>query len=89
MPDKELLELGFIDTSYIEEDNYFREFTLERENFKIEVSGISIVEIKFPITGWITVPNCKNIQDLKELIRLFSLPLQKQALVKIRLVKNK
>lgn len=70
--EKELLELGFIDTSYVEEENVFTEFTLTTEKFKIEISGDSNVEIHFHFKDWIDVPNCKTLYDLKHLIRLFS-----------------
>lgn len=71
MNKKELLELGFVDTSYVEEEIDYTEFTLTTENFKIEISGIDNVEIDFNGLGWIDVPNCKTIEDLKQLIRLF------------------
>ncbi len=69
---KELLELGFIDTSYTEDGINFTEFTLTKDKFKIEISGINLVEIHFLVIGWVGVPNCKTIDDLKQLIRLFS-----------------
>ena len=71
MNKKELLELGFIDTSYSEEGINFTEFTFTTENFTIEILGIDLVEIKFLSIGWVEVPNCKSIDDLKHLIRLF------------------
>jgi hypothetical protein len=69
---KELFELGFIDTSYTEDKVHFTEFTLTKEKFSIEISGINLVEIHFLVIGWVDVPNCKTIDDLKQLIRLFS-----------------
>lgn len=71
MNSNQLLELGFIDTSYIEDGENFTEFTLTKDKFKIEVSGIDSVDIHFLVIGWVQVPNCKTIEDLKELIRLF------------------
>ena len=71
MNSKELLELGFIDTSYVEEKENFTEFTLTTSKFEIQVSGIDKVEIKFLYIGWVDVPNCKTIEDIKHLIRLF------------------
>ena len=68
----ELLKLGFIDTSYQEDENIFTEFTLITEKFKIEISGEDNVEIQFIYNGWIDVPNCKTLDDLKHLIKLFS-----------------
>ena len=72
MNEKELLELGFVDTSYVEEGINYTQHNLYTEKFIIEVSGINLVEIDFKVNGWVTVPNCKTISDLKELIRLFS-----------------
>ena len=72
MNPNKLLELGFIDTSYSEDEIEFTEHTLTTENFKIEISGLDNVEIKFTSLGWIDVPNCKSVEDLKELIRLFN-----------------
>jgi hypothetical protein len=71
MNQNELLELGFIDTSYTEDGIDFTEFTLTKEKFIIEVSGIDNVEIKLSCGFWNDVPNCKTIEDLKQLIKLF------------------
>jgi len=71
MTDKELLDLGFKDNSFFDDGIRFTEFELMTEKFKIEITGISRVEIKFPDTGWIGVPNCNTIEDLKLLIKLF------------------
>ena len=46
MKKSDLIKLGFKETSYIEEDIHFTEFTLETESFVIQVSGIDDVEIK-------------------------------------------
>lgn len=73
MNEKELLELGFIDTSYTEDKIDFTEHTLTKETFSIEISGIDSVEIKFVGISWVDVPNCKTIEDLKQLIRLFNI----------------
>lgn len=72
MNQKELILLGFIDTSYQEEDIFFTEFTLKNENFEIQISGIENVEIKLEGGFWNQVPNCKTIEDLKQLIKLFT-----------------
>ena len=72
MNEKELLELGFIDTSYLEENEKFTEFTLKNENFEIQISRIENVEIKLENGFWNQVPNCKTIEDLKQLIKLFT-----------------
>lgn len=71
MNSNELLELGFIDTSYVEENENFTEFTLTTSNIEIQVSGIDNVEMKFLYVGWVDVSNCKTIEDIKHLIRLF------------------
>ena len=72
MNEKELLELGFKDNSYTDDEgNRFTEFYLQNNNFQISVMGIDLVEICLQ-TYWIEVSNCKKISDLKELIRLFS-----------------
>ena len=68
---KAIDELGFIETSYEEEDIVFTQFTLTTEKFVIDISGLDLVEIKFVAIGWLDVPNCKTIEDLKQLIRLF------------------
>lgn len=72
MNEKELLDLGFIDTSYSEEGIDFTEFKLSNEKFTIEISGLDLVEMSFVGLGWIEVPNCKTIEDLKCLIKLFN-----------------
>jgi hypothetical protein len=72
MNQKELILLGFIDTSYQEEHIFFTEFTLKNENFEIQISGIENVEIKLENGFWNQVPNCKTIEDLKQLIKLFT-----------------
>jgi len=66
MSDKELIKLGFKDVSYTYDGTEFREFTKDN----ICISGINFVEIKLNEV-WSHVPNCKNVDDLKELIRLF------------------
>lgn len=71
MKKSDLIKLGFKETSYIEEEIHFTKFTLETESFVIQVSGIDDVEIKID-DNWIDVPNCKTINQLKQLIKLFS-----------------
>lgn len=72
MKKSDLIKIGFKDTSYIEEDIHFTEFTLETESFVIQVSDIDDVEIKVADNDWLFVPNCKTINQLKQLIKLFS-----------------
>lgn len=74
MNEKELIKLGFVNTSYVEEDILFTEYTLKHnDGFTIMVSGLNLTEI-FIYEQWITVPNCKNITDVTKLIELFKLP---------------
>ena len=75
MEELKLLELGFKNTSYVdEENNSFTEFTLEHEDgFKIQISGLHYTEIYVEKT-WIKFPCCQRINDVIELINLFKLP---------------
>ena len=65
-----LLKRGFVDTSFEYEGEHFSEFTLKLPEMTIQISGIDLVEISTP-NDWLTVPNCKTIKDLDNLIRLF------------------
>ena len=65
-----LLKRGFVDTSYDYEGDHFSEFTLQLQDLTIMISGIDLVEIGTH-SDWLTVPNCKTIKDLDDLIRLF------------------
>jgi len=68
MKKEELLELGFVDTSYADVE----QFTLDVSEFAvIETYGDSVVDICV-FDHWISVPNCKTIEDMKNLINLFS-----------------
>lgn len=74
MKEEDLIKIGFINTSYVEEDILFTEYTLNHEDgFTIMVSGLNLTEI-YVNENWITVPNCKNIIDVTKLIELFKLP---------------
>ena len=66
----ELLKRGFVDTSCDYEGDHFSEFTLQLQDLTIMISGIDLVEIGTH-SDWLTVPNCKTIKDLDNLIRLF------------------
>ena len=67
MKKEELLALGFKDTTYTD----FEQFTLEINEFaQIETYGNAVDICIFG--DWINVPNCKNIADMKNLIKLFS-----------------
>jgi len=68
MKKEELLNLGFKDTSYAD----LEQFTLEINEFaQIETYGDSVVDICV-FDHWISVPNCQTIEDMKNLIKLFS-----------------
>ena len=68
MKKEELLELGFVDTSYAD----IEQFTLKINEFaQVETCGDSVVDICV-FDHWISVPNCKTIEDMKNLIKLFS-----------------
>ena len=68
MKKEELLNLGFVDTSYAD----IEQFTLEINEFaQVETYGDSVVDICV-FDHWISVPNCKTIEDMKNLIKLFS-----------------
>lgn len=70
MKQKQLLALGFKDTSS-PEDEIFNDYTYSKPELGINVYGDNLVDIC--IRGhWVEVPNCKTIADLKELIRLFT-----------------
>ena len=70
MKEKQLLALGFKDTSS-PDGSIFNDYTYSAEEFTINVYGDNIVEIKIGLQ-WSEVPNCKTIADIKHLIRLFS-----------------
>ncbi|MEN9655237.1 MAG: hypothetical protein RL311_145 [Bacteroidota bacterium] len=73
MRPKQLLALGFINTSYIDDEEIeYTQFDLKTENFNIQVSGVNFVKMKLPYVDWFTVPNCKTILDVECLIKLFS-----------------
>ena len=71
MEKEALLKRGFVDTSLDYNGEHFSEFTLQLQDKTILISGIDLVEIATH-RDWLTVPNCKTIKDLDDLIRLFS-----------------
>ena len=74
MKEEDLIKLGFVNTSYVEDDILFTEYTLKhQDSFTIMVSGLNLTEI-FIDENWITVTNCKDITDVTKLIELFKLP---------------
>ena len=74
MKKEELLELGFKETSYTDEEgNTFTEFMLETDdNFKILVSGDDYLEL-YTDGIWITRPYWNTIEAVKKLINIFSI----------------
>ena len=73
MEKQALLKRGFVENSWTDEGETFTEYKLLIGDFVILISGISLVEISLREAGcqWLTVPNCKTIKDLDNLIRLF------------------
>ena len=76
MKTKDLLELGFADKSYTDEEgNFFSEFVLEHtDGFTVAVSGEDFVEICLG-GEWSLVPGCETIEGIKALISLFEFKL--------------
>jgi hypothetical protein len=70
---KTLLSLGFKKNELIIEDDTFTEYIIGNDKIGIEISGISLVELTVGKGIFITVPNCKTIDDLKSLMRLFNI----------------
>lgn len=65
-----LIERGFRDTSWEYEGQTFTEHARVLGGISIEVSDTDLVEIG--IRGeWVTVPNCRTLTDLDNLIKLF------------------
>ena len=73
MKEKDLLELGFLDKSYTDEEgNFFSEFVLDHsDGFSVSVSGEDFVEICLN-EEWALVPGCETIEGVKCLIKLFA-----------------
>lgn len=71
MEKQALIKRGFKDTSFNCEGEIFTEHTLDIKDGKIEISGTDLVELVFTDHCCITVPNCKTIKDLDNLIKLF------------------
>jgi hypothetical protein len=70
MRNSTLLQLGFVDKSYEDEGEHFKEFELKLKNCSIVILG-ETVEIQQGNSVYVEVPNCKYILDLKNLIKLF------------------
>lgn len=73
MDSDELKKLGFKDFSTKNDNEVFTDYRLVGKGISIDITGITLVEIIIGHDTWITVPNCKTIDDIKELIRLFNI----------------
>lgn len=73
MNEKEILSLGFKKNEWTYESENFVEYIKGNGNVGIEISGINLVEITAGKGIFVTVPNCKTIDDLKSLIKLLGL----------------
>jgi hypothetical protein len=73
MNEKEILSLGFKVNQWVHDGEEFVEYILGNGKVGIEISGLTLVEITYGKGVFITVPNCKSIDDLKDLIRLFGI----------------
>jgi len=73
MKKEKLLKLGFKDMSFnFPNGRDFEKLQFEINNYKlIEFYGNSVVNICIE-NEWVNVPNCKTIDDMKNLIKLFS-----------------
>lgn len=65
-----LFDMGFKDTSS-PDDMIFNDYTYIGDGFQINSYGDSVVDLYFD-GRWMTVPNCKTIEDVKLLIKLFT-----------------
>jgi pectate lyase len=75
MDSNDLIKLGFKDTSFWDECNKFTVHSFKSNTGQIDVSGDDLVEINTN-GNWITVPNCKTKQDIKDIARLFNITLK-------------
>jgi hypothetical protein len=73
MNEKEILSLGFRKNEWTYETENFVEYVKGNGSIGIEISGINLVEITSGKGVFITVQNCKTIDDLKSLIKLLGL----------------
>jgi len=71
MKKEELLKLGFVDTSIKYEIGTLKQFTLKINRVTTIETYDLTVDI-FIFDQLINVPNCKTIDDMKRLIKLFS-----------------
>lgn len=71
MTENEILEIGFEKHQWSWESQDFTEYIKGNEELNITVYGVTkAVEINSGRMCNIIVSNCKNIEDLKQLIRL-------------------
>lgn len=67
-----LLKEGFNKSSWQDGDEQFTDY-IKGDNPKVEVSGMTLVEINFGQGNYQTVPNCKNMDDVRALLKLFNI----------------
>lgn len=67
----DLLKIGFKDTSWTDEGEYFTEHTFEGAEFKICVSGEDFVELGID-GGFMPLHNVNTPEQIEQLIKLLS-----------------
>jgi len=73
MTEKEILSLGFKKNQQEDDGEIFTEYLLGNGTLGILISGFTLVKITQGKGIFITVPNCKTIDDLKSLVKLLGL----------------
>lgn len=73
MTERQILSLGFKKNQWEDEDEIFTEYLLGNGIVGILISGSTLVEITTGREVFISVPNCKTIEDLKQLVKLLGL----------------
>lgn len=65
-----LVSRGFANRSWEDEGETFTDYKRRIGEVDIEITGVTLVEIG--IRGeWVTVPHCRTLTDLDNLIKLF------------------
>lgn len=73
MEELDILDLGFKKNEWTSDGVEFVDYVLKKNNITIEIINGKTVEISFEDSNFYFVDGCKNILDLKNLIRLFNL----------------
>jgi hypothetical protein len=73
MTKEEILSIGFKRNEWTYETENFLEYVKGNGSLGILISSTNFVEITVGNGVFITVPNCKTIDDLKSLVRLLGL----------------